>query len=93
MGGFSLNRNSAGSVSMPCPRCGARKSTVVDSRPRDDGVTRRRRECMNCQHRFTSFESMIDPANLEVGLNETLKKRLQMLETTVKNLVKDLTDG
>ena len=42
---------------MKCPYCGALDSKVVDSRHSDDGLSiRRRRECMNCQRRFTTYE-------------------------------------
>ena len=42
---------------MRCPRCGGNKSSVVDSRQAEDGNTiRRRRECEECQHRFTTYE-------------------------------------
>ena len=42
---------------MKCPVCGDTESKVVDSRHSDDGLSiRRRRECMQCQRRFTTFE-------------------------------------
>ena len=42
---------------MKCPFCGFHDSKVIDSRPADDGATiRRRRECLDCQKRFTTFE-------------------------------------
>ena len=42
---------------MKCPYCGDQESKVVDSRHSEDGNRiRRRRECMNCQHRFTTYE-------------------------------------
>ncbi|MBR1496877.1 MAG: transcriptional repressor NrdR [Oscillospiraceae bacterium] len=42
---------------MKCPYCGYSDSKVIDSRPADDGTTiRRRRECLDCQKRFTTFE-------------------------------------
>lgn len=42
---------------MKCPRCSHQGSRVVDSRPSDDGTTiRRRRECENCEYRFTTYE-------------------------------------
>ena len=42
---------------MKCPFCGDQESKVVDSRHSDDGLSiRRRRECMQCQHRFTTYE-------------------------------------
>lgn len=42
---------------MKCPYCSAPDSKVVNSRPSDDGSsTRRRRECLGCTRRFTTYE-------------------------------------
>ena len=42
---------------MRCPYCGEVESKVIDSRPTDDGERiRRRRECLSCQKRFTTYE-------------------------------------
>ena len=42
---------------MRCPYCGEQESKVVDSRHSEDGLSiRRRRECMGCQKRFTTYE-------------------------------------
>lgn len=42
---------------MKCPYCGDTESKVVDSRPTDDGERiRRRRECLECGKRFTTYE-------------------------------------
>lgn len=42
---------------MKCPFCGDQESKVVDSRRSDDGLSiRRRRECMACLRRFTTYE-------------------------------------
>ena len=42
---------------MKCPACGCPDSKVIDSRPIEDGNSiRRRRECLACQKRFTTFE-------------------------------------
>ena len=42
---------------MKCPYCGDQESKVVDSRHSEDGLSiRRRRECMGCQRRFTTYE-------------------------------------
>lgn len=40
---------------MKCPFCGFEESKVIDSRPSDDSI-RRRRECLSCGSRFTTFE-------------------------------------
>ena len=42
---------------MKCPGCGHTESKVIDSRSADEGNSiRRRRECLNCQRRFTTYE-------------------------------------
>ncbi|MBQ4652096.1 MAG: transcriptional repressor NrdR [Oscillospiraceae bacterium] len=42
---------------MKCPFCGYSESKVIDSRPAEEGATiRRRRECLACQRRFTTYE-------------------------------------
>jgi transcriptional repressor NrdR len=44
---------------MKCPACGYVDSKVIDSRPSTDGMSiRRRRECLECQRRFTTFETI-----------------------------------
>ncbi len=44
---------------MRCPYCGYSESRVIDSRPAEEGATiRRRRECLSCQKRFTTYEIM-----------------------------------
>ena len=44
---------------MKCPYCGYLESKVIDSRPAEEGTSiRRRRECLACQRRFTTYETM-----------------------------------
>ena len=44
---------------MKCPACGCADSKVIDSRPVEEGNSiRRRRECLECQKRFTTFETI-----------------------------------
>ena len=44
-------------VFVRCPKCHTTKSSVVDSRQAEEGLTiRRRRECESCHNRFTTFE-------------------------------------
>lgn len=46
---------------MRCPACNHTESKVVDSRPSDDGTNiRRRRECLSCHNRFTTYERLAD---------------------------------
>lgn len=44
---------------MKCPYCECTESKVIDSRPVDDGASiRRRRECLKCEKRFTTYEQI-----------------------------------
>ena len=77
---------------MKCPCCGFLESKVVDSRSAQDGATiRRRRECLSCQKRFTTFEmvesvpvfvlkksggrELFDRAKLLAGIMKATEKR------------------
>lgn len=51
---------------MKCPYCGYAESKVIDTRPADEGERiRRRRECLRCEKRFTTYE-MIETTPLMV---------------------------
>ncbi len=44
---------------MRCPKCGCQEDKVIDSRASREGATiRRRRECLGCNHRFTTYEEV-----------------------------------
>lgn len=44
---------------MKCPYCGFAESNVIDSRPTDEGnAIRRRRKCVKCEKRFTTYEKL-----------------------------------
>ncbi|NLE12934.1 MAG: transcriptional repressor NrdR [Clostridiales bacterium] len=43
---------------MKCPTCGYTESKVIDSRPSDNASIRRRRECIACGRRFTTYETI-----------------------------------
>ena len=46
-------------MALKCPYCSNLESKVVDSRPADEGSSiRRRRECLECHRRFTTYETM-----------------------------------
>jgi transcriptional repressor NrdR len=77
---------------MRCPWCGHGETKVVDSRLVEDGdQVRRRRECLGCQERFTTFESaelglprivkrdgsreLFDEGKLRAGMLRALEKR------------------
>ncbi len=55
---------------MHCPKCHHHNSRVIDSRQTDDGrAIRRRRECENCGHRFTTFERIEEAPLLVIKKN------------------------
>lgn len=72
---------------MRCPSCGFPESKVVDSRPSDDGAAiRRRRECLECQHRFTTYERLGDTPLLITksdGSSETYDRNKLLRGVTV----------
>ncbi len=83
---------------MKCPFCGHIEDKVIDSRAgKDNEVIRRRRECLGCERRFTSYERVdevmpmvikkdnrrepFDRDKILRGLNTALKKRPVDVET------------
>jgi transcriptional repressor NrdR len=83
---------------MKCPFCGALEDKVVDTRPSDnDQVIRRRRECIGCSRRFTTYERIdeilplvikkddrresFDRSKILSGLKKACSKRPVALET------------
>ena len=57
---------------MKCPVCAHPESKVLDSRPCTDGASiRRRRECLGCQKRFTTFETVEIVAFMVVKKDKT----------------------
>lgn len=92
---------------MNCPACGFSESKVVDSRPVNDGASiRRRRECLQCQKRFTTFEIMesvqifvikkngekqlFDKSKLLVGVLKATQKRPVNAEEIVNQIEQEL---
>lgn len=60
---------------MKCPFCGADETTVVDTRINDDGdVVRRRRRCLACDKRFTTYE------RAEIRLPQVVKKNASRVD-------------
>lgn len=53
-----------------CPDCGSNSTGVIDSRLSAKGSVRRRRMCVNCKHRWVTYENMID-AKLDMDLVES----------------------
>ena len=59
MGWLKLGERKGRVDHMKCPGCGFPESKVIDSRPVSEGYSiRRRRECLACQKRFTTFETI-----------------------------------
>ncbi len=80
---------------LKCPYCGFNDSKVVDSRLNEtSGVTRRRRECLECGKRFTTFEK-VEEIPLTVmkknGEHEPFS-RTKLLEGILRALVKRQVD-
>jgi transcriptional repressor NrdR len=86
---------------MRCPKCGNQEDRVIDSRSSKDGDSiRRRRECTECLHRFTTYEEIeratirvikrdgrSEPFNrnkLTVGLSKACEKRPVSLDDIEK---------
>ena len=80
---------------MKCPRCHKDSSKVVESRDASDGdAIRRRRECLECAHRYTTYERVERP-NLAVvkkdGTRELFDKLFAAIHRSVgKFLTSDL---
>lgn len=88
---------------MKCPVCGYPESRVVDSRPSNDfSNIRRRRECLSCKHRFTTYEiidtvhpvvikrdgskELFDKNKLLVGILKACEKRPVSAETIANDI-------
>ena len=79
---------------MRCPKCGCEESKVVDSRPSENNdAIRRRRECVSCGHRFTTYERREEMPIMVIkkdGRKETFERSKLMrglLTATVKRKV------
>jgi len=59
---------------MECPHCGYHDSKVIDSRDVNDGI-RRRRQCLSCDKRFTTYERL-QPASLFVIKKDQRREEL-----------------
>lgn len=54
---------------MRCPRCAYVDSKVVETRDTTDGTIRRRRQCLECNHRFTTLETLVKDALVVIKRN------------------------
>ena len=58
-----MGRYRKGVAPMRCPKCGNLEDKVIDSRSaRNGAVIRRRRTCLGCKHRFTTYEEIVRAA-------------------------------
>lgn len=95
---------------MKCPVCGAADSRVLDSRPIEEGNSiRRRRECVGCGKRFTTYEvietvpltvvkkdgsrEFFDRHKLETGLMHACQKRPVDVPALVSEIEKELQNS
>ncbi len=90
---------------MKCPRCKEPETKVIDSRTIDEGFSiRRRRECIACGYRFTTYEKIeldiivvkkdgrrepYDKNKLLAGIKKALHKR-PVSEELIRNFIKEL---
>lgn len=95
---------------MKCPGCGFPESKVIDSRPIDEGNSiRRRRECLSCAKRFTTFEvvealqimvvkkngskELFDRTKLMAGILKATRKRPVEAEQIVNEIEAELQNA
>lgn len=66
---------------IPCPRCAAKGSLVMDSRPRR-GAVRRRRQCHKCGYRFSTQEAVLGtvPPDFYVRFVELLRELQEFVD-------------
>src|SRR5438093_2809381 len=94
---------------MRCPKCGGIEDKVIDSRLSKDGFSsRRRRECVRCEHRFTTYEEIeradirvikrdsrgepFDRHKLLAGITKACEKRPISIEQLEKAVEEIITD-
>ena len=72
---------------MKCQFCNCPDSRVVDSRPTEEGASiRRRRECVNCGRRFTTYEKVELPQLLVIKEEITTKQIGEMVMQSLRQL-------
>jgi transcriptional repressor NrdR len=96
-------------MKMRCPHCGAVEDKVIESRTLANGeAIRRRRECVSCGYRFTSYERLedkqfmvvkrdgrrdpFDRDKLERGIERALEKR-PVSRMQIESLVNEIEDA
>jgi transcriptional repressor NrdR len=93
---------------MRCPKCGCQDDKVIDSRASREGATiRRRRECLGCSHRYTTYEEIeheglmvlkrdgrreeFSKEKLLAGLKKACQKR-PVSQKSIEDMVEKLVD-
>ncbi len=93
---------------MRCPKCGCQDDKVIDSRAsRAGSAIRRRRECISCAHRFTTYEEVergrlmvlkrdgrreeFSREKLSLGLQKASQKR-PVSQEAIENLVQEIVE-
>ena len=72
---------------MRCPYCSNPESKVVDSRPSDEGASiRRRRECLSCHRRFTTYETMESLPLVVIKLLGSMLKACEKRSVSISTL-------
>ncbi len=94
---------------MRCPKCMSNDDKVIETRVSREGeTTRRRRQCLNCSYRFTTYETVLpvditvvkndgrreefNPEKLRTGINMACWKR-SVSQDTVDKIVGDITNA
>ena len=65
-----------------CGACGSQTSSVMDSRPRDDGSIRRRRKCDDCGHRWSTVE--VDLESYKTSLDNEAVEAMRVAHRALK---------
>jgi transcriptional repressor NrdR len=93
---------------MRCPKCGCQDDKVIDSRASREGATiRRRRECLGCSHRYTTYEEIeheglmvlkrdgrreeFSKEKLLAGIKKACQKR-PVSQKAIEDVVEELVD-
>ena len=94
---------------MRCPKCMSNDDKVIETRVSREGeTTRRRRQCLNCNYRFTTYETVLpvditvvkndgrreefNPEKVRTGINMACWKR-SVSQDTVDKIVGDITNA
>ncbi len=94
---------------MRCPKCMSNDDKVIETRVSREGeTTRRRRQCLNCNYRFTTYETVLpvditvvkndgrreefNPEKLRTGINMACWKR-SVSQDAVDKIVGDITNA